>query len=97
MNSLSEEYHSVLSHSRYCYDYDEPMGPRVDAMANDIVPLFRHPNNVKGRNKTIYNTPKSLITNVGHTRMCSPMSPFRMGAMRGSPCAPSTRGQHSCR
>ena len=53
MNSLSEEYHSVLSHSRYRYDYDEPTGPRADTMANDIVPLFRHPNNVKGRNNTL--------------------------------------------
>ena len=29
-------------------------------MANDIVPLFRHPNNVQGWNKTVYNTLKSL-------------------------------------
>ena len=60
MNSLSEEYHTVLLHSRYRYDYDEPTGPRADATANDIVPLFRHPNNVQGRNKTVYNTLKSL-------------------------------------
>ena len=62
MNSLSEEYHSVLSHSRYRYDYDEPMGPRADATANDIVPVYQHPNNVNGRSKTIYNLLKSLTS-----------------------------------
>ena len=62
MNSLTKEYHSVLSHSRDGYDYDKPTGPRVDAMVNDIVPLYRHPNNVNGRSKTIYNTLKSLTS-----------------------------------
>ena len=57
MNTLSEEYHSVLSHSRYRYDYDEPTGPRADATANDIVPVYRH-----GRSKTAYNTLKSLTS-----------------------------------
>ena len=62
MNSLNKEYHSVLLHSRYRYDYDEPMGPRADATANDIVTLYRHPNNINGNSKTIYNTLKSLAS-----------------------------------
>ena len=98
MNSLSEEYHSILSHSRYRYDYDEPTGPRADgAMANDIVPLFRHPNNVQGRNKTVYNTLKSLMGDGdAYTHVLAHES-TQDGRPRGSPCAPSTRGQHSCR
>ena len=62
MNSLSEEYHSVLSHSRYRYDYDEPTDPRADAMVNDIMPLYRHPNNINEHSKTIYSTLKSLTS-----------------------------------
>ena len=31
-------------------------------MANDIVPLYRHPININGRSKTIYKTLKSLIS-----------------------------------
>ena len=70
MNLLSVEYHSILSHSHYQYDYKEPEGPRADAIANDIVPLYRHPNNVNGHRKMVYNTLKSLTSDGGS--LCAP-------------------------
>ena len=47
-------HRDTLLHSVYC--------TRADAMVNDIVPLYRHPNNINGSSKTVYNTLKSLTS-----------------------------------
>ena len=62
VNSLSEEYTCVLSHSRKRYQYDSPAGTQADAMAKDVDSLFLHDNNRKRRNKAVFNILKSLTS-----------------------------------
>ena len=57
--------------------------------ANDIVPLYRHPKNVNGGSKMVYNTLKSLTSDGdAYTHVLA------HEATQDGLCAPSMRGQH---